>query len=125
MKKILFPLLLACCSALNAAEDCSRSADACSAGKKTIVSPFLAASAQPRKAAPAPVAKKAAAVLPAPQAVAVSSSPAAAAAPVQAPAPVLPPAKTTSSPLWLLLVGAGLVGLYFYLGGKNRKGKKK
>ena len=120
MKKILLPLLLACCSALNAAEDCAKNADACAAGKKTIVSPFLAASAQPVKKAAAivPAKKAAPAVQPAPQpAVEASSAPAAA----QVPAP----AGNTSSPLWLLLVGAGLAGLYFYLGGKNRKGKRK
>jgi len=122
MKKIIFPLLLACCSVLNAAEDCAKNTDACTAGKKTVVSPFLAASAQPVKKAKAaaitPAKKTAPEVKPAPQpAVEASSVPAAA----QAPAP----AGTTSSPLWLLLVGAGLAGLYFYLGGKNRKGKKK
>jgi hypothetical protein len=122
MKKIILPLLLACCSALNAAEDCAKNADACSAGKKTIVSPFLAASAQPAKkaAAPAVPAKKAAsAAQPVqPAAAAAPADPAAAQAPVQ-------DAGRASSPLWLLLVGAGLAALYFYLGGKNKKGKKR
>ena len=120
MKKIFLPLLLACCSALYAVEDCAKNTDACTAGKKTVVSPFLAASAQPVKKAAAivPAKKREPEIKAAPQpAVEASSSPAAA----QVPAP----AGNTSSPLWLLLVGAGLAGLYFYLGGKSRKGKKK
>ena len=114
MKKILLPLLLACCATLNA-EDCAKNTDACTAGKKTIVSPFLAASARPLKTAE-PV-KKDPAPRPAPLA-------APATAPVQAPVPARYP-ETSSSPLWLLLVGAGIAGLYFYLGGKKAKKAKK
>jgi hypothetical protein len=120
MKKIIFTLLLACCAALNA-EDCSKSTDACTAGgKKTILSPFLAASSQPLKAAPAaaPAVKAAPAVPPAPEVPAP-------AAPAAAPAPLQDRAGNISSPLWLLLVGGGLAGLYFYLGGKKKKGKRK
>ncbi len=120
MKKIILPLLLACCVPLNAAEDCAKNADACSAGQKTVVSPFLAASAQPVKKAVIVMSKKREPeIKPAPQP-AVETSSVTAAAPVQAPA-----GAPASSPLWLLLVGAGLAGLYFYLGGKSRKGKKR
>ena len=119
MKKIILPLLLACCATLNA-EDCAKNTDACSAGKKTIVSPFLAASAQPAKAAAAVPAKKAAG----PVRPAVSSAPAVEASSATAPAPAASPVPA-SSPLWLLLVGVGLAALYFYLGGKNGKRKRK
>lgn len=123
MKKILFPVLLACCSALNAAEDCAKNADACSAGNKTIVSPFLAASAQAQKAAPAPVpaVKKPSLSVQPVQQVAVSTAVVPPAVPVSSQAGP----RSVSSPLWLLLVGAGLVGLYFYLGGKSKKGKRR
>ncbi len=121
MKKIILPILFACCATLNA-QDCARNSDACSAGAKTAVSPFLAASAQPQKTAPvqSTAAKKTAAVQPAPLAV-----PATVQLPVTVPVEL--PAETggVSSPLWLLLVGGGLAALYFYLGGKNKKGKRK
>ena len=113
MKKILFLLLLACCAALNA-EDCVKNSDACTAGSKTM-SPFLAASALPKQAAAAPVKRTALAGPAAAQAAAEPAQP-------QVPAPEA--AKTSSSPLWLLFVGGGFVGLYFYLGGKRKKGKK-
>lgn len=118
MKKILFPLLLACCLPLSA-EDCAKSSDACSAGSKSS-SPFLAASAQPAKTAAAPVvpAKKTAPV--AQPAVPARTDSAA----DVIPAPEKEGAGKLSSPLWLLLVGGGLAGLYFYLGGKKKKGKR-
>lgn len=116
MKKIIFPLLLACCAVLHA-EDCAKNSDACSAGSKPV-SPFLAASAQPVKTTAAPAAVK-----PAP-AVQPAQAPLAATAAVPAPAPA-PEAGTSSNPLWLLFIGAVFAALYFYLGGKKKRGKRR
>jgi hypothetical protein len=116
MKKIIFPLLLACCSALYAADDCAKNSNACSDGGKPV-SPFLAASALPPPVpAPAVVTKPA----PASQAPAPAK---AAPGPLPVPVPVQDSQKL-SSPLWLLLIGAGFAALYFYLGGKSRKRKR-
>lgn len=117
MKKIIFPLLLACCATLHA-EDCAKNSDACSAGAKHA-SPFLAASAQPVVTTAAPAAVKAA---PAVRQVQPAQAPLAAPAAVPAPAPE---AGTYSSPLWLLFIGAVFAGLYFYLGGNKKRGKKR
>lgn len=113
-------LLLPVCAA--AAEDCAKNADACAASGKSA-SPFLqAAAAEP---VPAPQPKKTArrrapALVPA----AVSTAPAA----VEVSTGALPaPAEkgTASSPLWLILVASGLLGLYAYLNGGRRRGRRK
>ncbi|MCM2268038.1 MAG: hypothetical protein NDI60_09740 [Elusimicrobiales bacterium] len=117
MKTLAIALLLL--SGAAAAQDCPKSADACSGAKKNL-SPFLAASAQAQpEAKPAAAPGKAA---PAAKAAAAPALSTAAASPVPAsPAP----AKTSSSPLWLAFVGAALAGLYFYLGAGTGKGKKR
>lgn len=103
------------------AADCPKNSDACSGGAKSS-SPFLAASlAAPAKAEAKPAAVKAAPAAPAKspvQAAAVQASSAPAAT-----QPVVPGGP--SSPAWLLLVGGGLAGLYFYLSGGQRKAKRK
>lgn len=114
MKKILLPLLLACCAPLNA-EDCAKNSDACSSGAKAV-SPFLAASAQPVKTTAAPAAVKPAPAVPPAQA------PLASTAAVAVPAPET---GASSNPLWLLFVGAGMAALYFYLGGRKKRGKRR
>ena len=118
MKKIIFPLLLACCATLHA-EDCAKNSDACSAGAKAV-SPFLAASAQPVVT----TAAHAAAVKPAPVVPQVQPAQAPLAATAAVPAPA-PEAGTYSSPLWILFIGAVFAGLYFYLGGKKKRGKRR
>jgi len=102
------------------AADCPKNSDACSGGARSS-SPFLAASlgaavseaAAPVKTAPA-AAKAAPAQAPAVQVSSVT------AADTSAPA-----AGKVSSPAWLFLVAGGLAGLYFYLAGLPRKGKRK
>lgn len=120
---LLFPLCFSVASATP--DDCAKNADACSSGNKKM-SAFLAASA----AEPAPEAKPAAPVKKVPgkkTAAAKKDLPAevaASSAPVPAPAAPRPAVGGISSPAWLLLVGGGLAGLYFYLGagaGKRRK----
>lgn len=119
MKKIIATLLLFVALPL-CAQDCAKSADACSAPKKAL-SPFLAAAAEPAAVKQVPASPSAAAK-PGPakktQAAEVSTAPAA--VPVQ-------PQKdgpAASSPVWLLFVGGLLAGLYFYLGAGRGKGKK-
>ncbi|MDA8131555.1 MAG: hypothetical protein M0011_08640 [Elusimicrobia bacterium] len=128
MKTTLILALLLAAPALRAADPgCAKSADACSAGSKRT-SPFVAASlreplppatsaagktrAAMRQAEPKP--EKEAAKTPAPE-------------PASAPAPEVPVsgAPGLSSPLWLLFIGTGVSGLYFYLSGPTRRGKKK
>ncbi|MHB0994913.1 MAG: hypothetical protein ACYC2I_00945 [Elusimicrobiales bacterium] len=117
LKALALALLLPACAA--AAEDCAKNADACSAGRKTL-SPFLAASAaEPEAAKPAPPLRKAS-LRQAP----VSTAPAAGEIPA-APAPAAAPGPQASSPAWVLLVIAGLAGLYYYLGGGRRRGRRK
>lgn len=126
----LLAAVLALPSFCLAAQDCGKNADACTDSRP--VSPFVAAS----RAGSAPQARPAAKTAPAP----VKTSallPAAAqpAAPQQAPAqaeaaPAAAPAAAGSqgamaSPGWLLFVAAGVTGLYFYLRGGARKGKRK
>lgn len=116
LKALALALLLPACAA--AAEDCANNADACSAGRKTL-SPFLAASAaEPEAAKPAPPLKKASL-----RQAAVST--AAVAEEVAAPAPAAAPGPRASSPAWLLPVIAGLAGLYYYLGGGRRRGRRR
>lgn len=117
MKIIALALTLLLPVFASAAEDCAKSSDACSAGKKAF-SPFLAASAaEPEAPRPPAPAKKAA-----PPKAAVSTAPAAAEIP--APAPAAPDGARASSPAWALLVIAGLAGLYYYLSG-GRRGRRK
>lgn len=117
LKALALLLLLPACAA--AAEDCAKNADACSAGRKTL-SPFLAATAaEPEPAKPAPQSKKSAA----PRQAAVSTAPAA--VDVPAPGPEAPAGRQKSSPAWVLLVIAGLAGLYFYLSGGRSRGRRK
>ncbi|MBI5743431.1 MAG: hypothetical protein HY952_02665 [Elusimicrobia bacterium] len=121
---LLLPLFFS--AAYATPDDCAKSADACSSGNKKM-SAFLAASAtEPAPAVkPAAPVKKAAVKKPVlvkkelPAAVAVSSAPA------PAPAAPQPADNGISSPAWLLLVGGGLAGLYFYLGAGARKGRGK
>ena len=119
MIKYLLPLLLALAPAARAAEDCSKSLDACAGGK--VSSPFAAASLREPlpPASPGSGGKKAALRQAAP--------PAAEAEPAQAPAAPEPkPAgEQLGSPLWLLFVGGVLAGLYFYLGAGRKKGRRK
>jgi len=103
------------------AADCPKNSDACSGGARSS-SPFLAASlgaaVSEAKAAPVKTAPAAAKAAPA-QAPAVQVS-SVTAADTSAPA-----AGKVSSPAWLFLVAGGLAGLYFYLAGLPRKGKRK
>lgn len=128
MIKYLVPLLLALCPAARAAGDCSKSLDAC-AGTK-VSSPFAAASLREPlpPASPGSGGKKAALRQAAPAVSAPEAVPAAA-APEAAPAPAAPEAKPVGeplgSPLWLLLVGGILAGLYFYLGAGRKRGRRK
>lgn len=118
--KILAALLLPFLLSPVFAADCPKNSDACSGGAKSS-SPFLAASlAAPAKAEAKPAVVKAAPAAP------VKASVPAAAVQVSTAAAVPPavPGKC-SSPAWLLLVGGGLAGLYFYLSGGQRKAKRK
>lgn len=118
--KILTALLLPFLLSPVFAADCPKNSDACSGGAKSS-SPFLAASL----AAPAKAEAKAA-VKTAPAAPAKPPVQAAAVQVSSAPAAVPPavPVKS-SSPAWLFVVGGGLAGLYFYLAGGSKKGKRK
>lgn len=123
---LLIPLL----AAAAAAEDCAKNADACSqSGKK--LSPFVQASLREART-PDPAGKPGAALrqappakpraelkpAPVPSAAAVSSAPAAA-------APAAPAKEGLSSPLWLFFVAGSLAGLYFYLRGGTKRGRKR
>lgn len=121
MKNLLLPLalLLLPCAA-PAAEDCAKSTEACAAGAKQL-SPFAAASlAETKPARPAPVLK---------QGAAPKEDPAAAPAEVStAPAPAAPAAPASqdlSSPAWMVFVAGALAGLYFYLRGGAKRGRRK
>ncbi|OGR66016.1 MAG: hypothetical protein A2X31_12410 [Elusimicrobia bacterium GWB2_63_22] len=122
MKIRVLTLLLLLPAFAYSAEDCAKNADACAASAKSA-SPFLqAAAAEP---APAPQPKKVSrrrvpALVPA----AASTAPAA----VEVSSGALPaPAEkgAASSPLWLILVASGLLGLYAYLNGGRRRGRRK
>ena len=104
------------------AEDCAKNADACAASSKSS-SPFLqAASAEP---APAAQPKKAARRR-APALVPAAASTVPASVDVSTGALPAPEEKrSSSSPLWLILVAAGLLGLYAYLNGGRRRGRRK
>lgn len=121
MKKYLLTLLLLpALAAAQTSSDCAKNLDACSSGSKKL-SPFAQASLG-EPSPPAPVAaRQHKAVLKAAPAPAVSSSPAAV-----PPAEPPPPAPGgLASPLWLLFVGGALAGLYFYLQGGRRRGRRK
>lgn len=130
MKKLSLLLLLALPAAVPAADDCAKNADACAGGKK-ISSPFAAASLAELKQGrikkepelkPAP-RRKAPELKPAPEPAAQEAAPAAStAAAAELPAPAA--AKELSSPFWLFFVGGSLAGLYFYLRGGARKGRR-
>jgi len=120
IRALALVLLLPVCAA--AAEDCAKNSDACAASAKPS-SPFLqAAAAEP---APATEPKKVSrrrvpALVPA----TVSTTQAS----VEVSTGALPaPAekRSASSPLWLILVAAGLLGLYAYLNGGRRRGRRK
>ncbi|PKM98465.1 MAG: hypothetical protein CVU79_03160 [Elusimicrobia bacterium HGW-Elusimicrobia-3] len=123
MIKYLLPLMLALCPAARAAEDCSKSLDACAGSK--VTSPFAAASLREPlpPASPGSGGKKAALRQAAPAAVPAAPE----AEPAQA--PVAPEARPVSeqlgSPLWLLFVGGVLAGLYLYLGAGRKRGRRK
>ncbi|MDD2805208.1 MAG: hypothetical protein PHV33_06605 [Elusimicrobiales bacterium] len=123
MKNFLLTLLLLSPCAALAADDCARSADACSAGAKRL-SPFAAASlSEPRPAAVAAAKKAELKQAPAPK-----EAPAAAAQEVStaaAPAPAVPARQDLSSPAWLVFVAGALAGLYFYLRGGSKRGRRK
>jgi hypothetical protein len=122
-------LIAPLCAGLWAAEDCAKSADACSGGSAKL-SPFAAASLRENlPPAPAPAKAKRAIMREAPAAAApaVAAQPAAA-----APQAVTPDAQDApdvkrplSSPLWLFFVGGVLAMLYFYLAAGRRKGKRR
>ncbi|MDA8242990.1 MAG: hypothetical protein M0025_02590 [Elusimicrobia bacterium] len=126
MKTALLFALLLLPPALRAADPgCAKSADACSAGKKQT-SPFVAASLrEPFPPATSAAGKTRAAMRqaePEPRKEADKAP-----APEPAPAPEAPSsgAPGLSNPLWLLFIGSGISGLYFYLSGPNRRGKRK
>jgi len=124
---ILLPALMFCLSVgLQAADDCSKSADACKPQIKKLT-PFMA---EIKKAQTAPELKQGASRVtalkqgePKARLVAVSTAPAPAKPAGDAPAE--PPAQkeTLSKPAWLLVIGVLLVGLYYFL--KEGKGKRK
>lgn len=115
--KILAALLLPFLLSPVFGADCPKNSDACSGGAKSS-SPFLAASLAAPVKAEAKAAVKAAPAKAPVQAAAVPVSSGSAATPPAAPA-------KSSSPAWLLLVAGGLAGLYFYLSGGSKKGKRK
>ena len=125
-KSIILPALVFCLAAgLWAADDCSKSADACRPQIKKIT-PFMA---EIQKAQKAPelkqgVVRQAALKQGEPKARLVAVSTAVAAKPVgDAPAAPQTQKETLSKPAWLLVIGALLAGLYFFL--KEGKGKRK
>jgi hypothetical protein len=116
MKTPIAAVLLLFCLAPGRAADCSKNSDACSAARKDS-SPFLAAAATvPPTAQPSAVGRS-------PD----RSSPAAPAeAPVSAADAAVPSVPGTfSRPGWLIFIGGVVAGLYFYLGGGAKKGKRK
>ena len=113
MKTSIAAILLLFCLAPARAVDCSKNSDACSAGQKKL-SPFLAAAA-----APVPPAAQPAAVGRVP----VQSRADAPVSTADAAVPSGP--ETFSNPGWLIFIGGAVAGLYFYLGGGAKKGKKK
>ncbi|OGR43710.1 MAG: hypothetical protein A2X35_08600 [Elusimicrobia bacterium GWA2_61_42] len=123
MKTLLLALIFCCCAATARAEtaaDCPKNSDACSGARKDL-SPFLAASAAEPAPAPRPAAlKKAPARVPA-----ETLAPAAEVALSSAAAASVPGPVTFSNPLWLLFIGGGMAGLYFYLGGAAKKRRNK
>lgn len=130
MKKLSLLLLLALPAAVPAADNCAKNADACAGGKK-ISSPFAAASLAEIKQGrikkepelkPA-ARKKAPEPEPVPGPAAQEAAPAASTAAVAA-AQLPVQAKELSSPFWLFFVGGSLAGLYFYLRGGARKGRR-
>ena len=127
MKKLTLLLLLALPVSAPADDSCAKNSDACSGGKKQF-SPFAAASLSEMERAqdarrpelkPGPV-KKEPELEPAPEKKA--GAPQASAVPQAASAAA---ARELSSPLWLFFVGGSLAGLYFYLRGGSRKGRRK
>lgn len=126
MKKLFQSLVLIVplCAGLYAAEDCSKSAEACSGGSLKS-SPFVAASLRENlPPAPAPAKAKRAILREAPAAAPVEAAEAAPAAPAPE-VPEAPEAKRPlSSPLWLFFVGGILVLLYVYLAAGRRKGRR-
>ena len=117
---LLLVLLLPCAAAY--AEDCAKNSDACSAANKKL-SPFLEASAAEQKP-PAPASgplKRTSLRQAEVRQPAIVPAPAEPAAPSAAPAA----SRNVSSPLWLLFVCGGVAGLYFYLRGGARRGRKK
>lgn len=117
MKTFLATILLVCSLAPARAVDCAKNADACSASQKPL-SPFLEAAAAEAASPPRPAAVKENAIplrAEAPSEGAVLSAAAA--------VPAVP--QTFSSPFWLVFIGGSVAGLYLYLGGGAKKGKKK
>lgn len=116
MRKTILSLALLFTGAAAFAEaDCSKTADACAAGKKNT-SPFVQASL--RESVPPHIENAAR----------KTGSPALSASTAPSSLPAGVPAESggrLSSPAWLLLVIAGFAGLYFYLreGAKKRKRK--
>lgn len=128
MKKIALTLVFLLPVFAAAADDCAKNSDACAAGSRKL-SPFMqavsAAENGAARAAAAPELKQGRAPRKASmRQAAVSTAPAAVEISSAAPAG---PAEggRRSSPLWLLVVAGGLAGLYFYLGGGRRRGRRK
>lgn len=116
---LLLSLPRAAAAAGQAPADCSKSSDACYAGRK--LSPFMEAvraveAAETKPAAPAPVkaARRTKAPAPAPE-------PQASTAAVPAPAAGPEAAGGFSHPAWLVFIAGALAGLYFYLRAPARR----
>ena len=128
MKYTVLALLLLLPAAAMSAEDCAKSSDACRGGARNLT-PFLQAVAAAENGN-APATAKTPAEKPRAKRQAAAPAPAApAAAPdpveVSTAAPAAAPQGGYSSPLWLLFVGALLAGVYFYLSGGRRRGRRR
>ncbi len=126
MRKLLFSLLLLplLCAGLPAAEDCSKSLDACSGASKKS-SPFVEASL---REAPTPAPDAANTNRAVPREAPAVTAPAPAQEPVSPAdpeAPAAPAKRPLSSPLWTLFAGAVLAGVYFYLSAGRKKGRRR
>ena len=105
-----------------AADDCPKNADACVPGAQKAL-PFQQAAAAAEEKAKAPAARektveaaKPAAAAPEPAAVPEVSTGTSARQPAE---------NKLSSPAWLLFMAAVMAGLYFYLRGNAKRGRKR
>lgn len=139
MTKLAMIIFLSACPL--SAQDCSDPTDACRAGPKTL-SPFVAASigeSLPQPASPGARKEAVREALPEKKkkpAAVIEKSPEKATSDGEVlpsePRPVPEAAATAQSgkfgvtnPIWLVFIGALLVGIYFYLSGDGRGEKKK